>query len=702
MTSFFNCIQHGVCRLYMSFKPPELYSFVLMIVVLISNSSYAQIRLPDSKAHHLRLTNEPEWEEFVKSIPKPELNARFQIDEKIEHTISFVQYDVKQDWDVLLNDQKIGSLVTDGNKIRIYFQLKPSLLTVGENSLTIRCKSKVADDIVISEINLEARPVSKILTEDTVDINVMDQKTRKGIPARLTIVDRQKTLQSTGTIPADHLAIRPGFVYTASGQVSLLIPAGEYTIYAGRGFEYGVDSVAVKIIAGQREQKQLILSQEVNTDGWISSDTHIHTLTNSGHGDATDRERSLTIAGEGIELPVITEHNMIPDFKIVTKNLKLDSFFTLVTGDEATTAVGHFNIFPLKINGQVPDHRVKDWADLAKNLPGDSNTIKILNHGRDVHNGFRPFDTTHHISIAGTNVDGWQLPVNAMELLNSGALLEDPFTLIQDWFGLLNRGLFLTPVGSSDSHDVSRYLVGQARTYIRSSDTDAGKINIENAVRAFKKGHVLVSFGLLPKIIVNDRYGPGDAAIYSRVTTVDAEVLGPGWTNARQVSLYANGEKIFEENITNGNGTGIKWKGRWTLPPRKQDFFLVVIAEGDGSHRPFWPIVKPFQPVSSRWTPYTLGLSGAVWVDADGDGKISSTYDYARKLGSRFGQNYQALFKALSAYDEAVIIQAAASINESGVDLSSAEILTALSKSGNSVKKGFEKFMKALPVSKRK
>ena len=75
-----------------------------------------------------------------------------------------------------------------------------------------------------------------------------------------------------------------------------------------------------------------------------------------------------------------------------------------------------------------------------------------------------------------------------MEVINSGALQTDWMRPYRDWFALLNRGVILTPVGASDSHDVSRYIVGQGRTYIRTNDSDPGKIDVPDAVDSFLAG----------------------------------------------------------------------------------------------------------------------------------------------------------------------------------------------------------------------
>ena len=673
---------------------------LLALFIFHSFISYPQQRFLDSSNHLLRTGNQAEWAEFENIPVQKELTILFNTHNQSEQALSLRQYDVKQDWNILLNDQKIGSLVTDGNAMRTYFKLLPGKLKNGENKLTIQASTNIPDDIMVSEFVLHEQPVGQLLTQAAIEIEIIDRKTNKPIPARITIVDSEKILQSTGTKPTDQLAVRPGFIYTANGKAFIPVPAGKYIIYAGRGFEYSVDSATFNLKAGQQVIKKFILRREVETSGWVSSDTHIHTLTHSGHGDASDRERAVTIAGEGIELPIITEHNLVPDFGSVAKAMKLDSFFTSVHGDEVTTAVGHFNTFPLMSGGTIPNSKVTDWKMLSENLSQKENTIVILNHGRDIHNGFRPFDQKKHIAIAGLNLDHWKLPANAMEVVNSGALQDEPMRLFNDWFGMMNRGFILTPVGASDSHDVSRYLVGQARTYIRAVDTYPGNINIEEAVKNFRQGRVMISFGLLTKVIVNKKFGPGDLVPSSKGSIVEVEVAGPSWIKAEQVSLYANGIKIREEKISNGNGSGTKWKGKWKLTHHEQDVFLVVIAEGSGEYLPFWPIVKPFQPVSNSWKPYTLGSSGAIWIDVDRDGKRTPAYEYAKNIISRSGKDVTVIIKDLEKYDEAVAIQAAAVLHEEGVNLSGNVVLSALSTAGIAIKEGFRKFQEAWLESK--
>ena len=358
-------------------------------------------------------------------------------------------------------------------------------------------------------------------------------------------------------------------------------------------------------------------------------------------------------------------------------------------------------MFPVLVRDSAISYIVNDWNQILQNIK-KAGTVKavILNHARDVHNNFRPFDPSHHIAIAGLNLTGWAFPANAMEVMNSGAQMQDIMRLYNDWFGMMNRGYRLTPVGASDSHDVNRYLVGQARTYIRAIDTNVANINTGEAINNFIKGKVMVSFGLLAEIKVDGKYEPGDIVPASDHLAVSVRVLGPAWIKATHVALYANGKKIKEVPIADGNAHGIKFCATWILPKPRHDVFLVLIADGPGVDLSFWPIAKPFQHDTPDWTPRVIGSSGAVWVDADNDKHFSCAFEYAKKLIEDSNNNVDMLIKKLAAYDEAVAVQAAALLYEKGVDLTGPRVTTALVHANTSTRNGFQNFIEALKYIK--
>jgi hypothetical protein len=685
----------------------QIISLSFSFFFLCSTAS-AQKHVLDEKMHHLRKGVNPEWDEFPLHAEDSQLVIHFKSLVNTEDaTIYLRQYDVSQGWQVLLNNKKIGELTLDEKDMMSYFTIPRGSLSAGDNILYIGSpdtdadrKNHVSDDIRIGQIELEYRPVKDLLSESTMDIEVWDRKIKRTIPSRITIVNMAGVLQQINIKPAESLAVRTGVIYTGSGSASFGLAAGRYKIYASRGFEYGVDSVIVVLKPGDHIQKKLVIRREVDTKGWISSDTHIHTLTYSGHGDATVEERVLTIAGEGLELPIITDHNIAIDIKPVVEKMRMDSFFIPVTGNEVTTRVGHFNIFPVSSAAPVTDHEAKDWSALFKQIdktPGIE--AIILNHARDSHDGFRPLDPKHHIAVAGMSLTGWTFLANAMEVMNSGSQQTDPMQLCFDWFGMMNHGYFLTPVGSSDSHDVSRYMVGQARTYIRSKEDDVNRIDVKEVLKNFADGKVMVSFGLLTEIMVAKKYGPGELVHPPNNVEVSIRVMGPRWVKANRIILYANGQKIREANIS-PNATGsVKWKGTWILPRPQQDLFLVAIAEGPAIRSPFWPIAKPFQHLTGKLNPLVIGLSGAVWIDGDGNGNRTSAYEYAKVLWNSSKGDISVLIKKLALYDESVAIQAAAILTENGINVQAPEILQALTKASSKTNSGFRRFLNELKAS---
>jgi hypothetical protein len=287
-------------------------------------------------------------------------------------------------------------------------------------------------------------------------------------------------------------------------------------------------------------------------------------------------------------------------------------------------------------------------------------------------------------------------PANAMEVMNSGSQQTHIMNLFHDWFGMLNRGINITPVGSSDSHDVSRYIVGQGRTYIKGNDTNPGDINIDSAVSNFKSGKVMVSSGLLAKIVINDNYGPGDLAPAAEKISVTLEVWGPSWTKADHVSLYANGTKIREDKIDDNGKAGLKWKRTLEFDSPAHDVFLVAIAEGPGSGMRFWPLAKPYQPASPEWTPRVISTTGAVWFDGDKNGTRNSAFYYATVIMDASEGSMKKVMEMLRGYDRAVAIQVATLLWTHGKDLSSDEVRSSLEDAALETREGFEQVMEEI------
>jgi hypothetical protein len=678
---------------------------LLLCGSLVYSAAASTVEVIQKKQVHLRSGVEPEWEEFKKRIPSgKKMEVRFiSRANDTEQTLFIEQRDVKLDWPVRLNGTNLGKLFLMEAPLVWSMPIPAGKLRDGENVLTIS-PPKENDDVVLGPIWIDQRPVHES-ADGWVKVEVREDG--RPVPSRITVarsdgmlaaLQTPKTTALSPTLSASRpgeqrVAARPGVVYTADGRAEVGLLAGTYVIMASRGPEYSLATKKIKVRRGERVNVTLEIRREVPTAGWISCDTHVHTWTFSRHGDATLDERMLTIAGEAIELPVATDHNVIVDYALCAQSNKVAQYFTPVTGDEVTTSKGHFNAFPIRAGGVPPDFKQDDWATLMKSIratPGVE--AVILNHPTDTHSGFCPFALTNFNRVTGENLRGGEFSFDGMELVNSGALRTDLMETFRGWFALLNYGYRVTGVGASDSHDVSRFIVGQGRTYIQGEDKDVGAIDIDQAVGNLRAGKALISLGLIAKMRVDDRFGVGDLATkVGETLKVMVEVLGPSWSKADRVELFANGTRIREARV--GATKKIQKAAlTWKIPTPPHDVYLVAVASGPGITSPHWAIPRPYQPSSPHWESRILGATNPIWVDADGDGEFTPPREYAGKIVKQVGTG-AAVLEALRPYDEAVAAQCASLCLKAGEQIDGAEFRQGLRRAPIWVQRGFSNYL---------
>ena len=179
--------------------------------------------------------------------------------------------------------------------------------------------------------------------------------------------------------------------------------------------------------------------------------------------------------------------------------------------------------------------------------------------------------------------------------------------------------------------------------------------------------------------------------------TVD--ILGPRWSKADRVELFANGTRIREQRLHRGSRVE-KGHITWTLPRPAHDVYLVAIATGPGITSQHWAIPRPYQPTSTHWDSRVLGATNPVWIDADGDGQFTAARQYAQQIVKRVGTAAADLVAALADYDEAVAEQCASLCQQSGEEIDGPEFSERLRAAPPSVQSGFSKYLHSLSYLK--
>ncbi len=617
----------------------------------------------DFRVETLGTPGQPEWEDLAGAAGR-EATFDFEAAPNAgEHTALVWQDNVRHIWNLQLNGKPLGRLQQYEFPVLSAFPIAPGALTQGRNVVSVR-PPKDKDDIRVGLVRVIPKPLQDWLAESSLEIRIADSG-----PARITIVDEaSEALMPVAALPGQRLAVRTGCVYTADGLARLTLPAGRYRVSAGRGFEYSIAQSSVTLEAGASRTLDLDVRREVETSGLVACDTHLHTVQFSGHGDATAVERAITLAGEGIELAVCTEHNQHASYVDAVRAAGVDSRLTVVPGNEVTTPKGHFNVFPVAPGAPVPDSKLTDWPRLMDVLRGTPGVrVVILNHPRNKHSDFIPFAPEHYDALTGENRRGFPFTFDAMELVNSSALRTDDLLVFRDWLALLNAGTRVAGVGSSDCHEVNRYIVGQGRTYVEVPDGDPSRIDVEAACAAIRQGRSSVSLGLLTRLRVEGSGSGSQIQAKAPELAVEVTVSGPSWTRADWAGLYVNGRLVHEVSIGgSGKAGGEKARLLWRIPRPPNDAHVVAVASGPGVRDLHWPLSRPYQPESPAWAPIVLGIANPVWIDADGDGQWTSPRALGAELVGRYGADLKGLIAALGRFDEAVAVQAAALLREQG------------------------------------
>jgi hypothetical protein len=167
---------------------------------------------------------------------------------------------------------------------------------------------------------------------------------------------------------------------------------------------------------------------------------------------------------------------------------------------------------------------------------------------------------------------------------------------------------------------------------------------------------------------------------------VELTVRGPSWSTATELVVYSNGIPVWNRKMEPKRTPGIKYSQRTRIPIPANDAALVAVVTGPGVLEPFWEVRKSYQPTSLDWEPIVVGVSRAVWVDADGNGKRDAPLDVARTLVGKMTP--VEIIRRLTGYDSSVTKHAASLLGPE-----SPEVRSAFDKAAPAVRQSYTAFL---------
>ncbi|MBD3289042.1 hypothetical protein GF337_09580 [candidate division KSB1 bacterium] len=445
---------------------------------------------------------------------------------------------------------------------------------------------------------------------------VLDAETQQPIPAKLVFVKDNRDDLELNITETFGLAPEGNGFFTAFGEGKVTIPAGKYSIYASRGMEYSVDKKEVDLGTDAIVEQTWVIRREIDPVGYIGADFHMHTTNSDGH--CSEEERVTSLVGAGLEFAVATDHNYVSDYVPAEKELGVDEMITTCPGNELTTEIGHFNIFPLPAGLEAYDDKESDANIMFKYREGlPAPVVNQVNHPRYIgldyfgHFGLNPV-------TGDVNNPKFSWNFEAMEIMNEtiGYGLytsdENKISVWDEWFNFLNKGFRVTGTGNSDSHVLLSMPAGSPRNYVASKTENPANLDPYVLARNIIDHKVSVARGVFVNLTVNEKWGIG-----SDITDTDGsvdlliELAAPSWVKVDKVTLYGNAREVWSEEILTENET-LNYKKEITLNP-EVDTWYVAKAEGSQSMSPIIPDQHnlPVTPV---------GFTNPIWVDIDGKG----------------------------------------------------------------------------------
>ncbi|MCS7224210.1 MAG: CehA/McbA family metallohydrolase [Armatimonadetes bacterium] len=459
----------------------------------------------------------------------------------------------------------------------------------------------------------------------TVRFAVRDERTF--VPSRLTILGLAGT--PNPDLGPDYKATgAANYLYDSDGKGTITLAPGRYRFVASRGPEYDIAWADAFLPEGETVDISLNLKRSVDTTGWISADFHTHT-SQSFDSAVTVTDRLVSAAAEGLDVLVLTDHNVVTDPTEALAESGLNGLLTVISGVELTTRhLGHFTVFPLIAHPHLEDGGAPPFdSPTAEELLKQVNVrneepVIVVAHPRFGNIGY--FHLHQWPEVGKPPPEGFSLDFDGMELMN-GKAQDDLWRLIRDWFFFLNRGKRVIGVAGSDSHGLVYDEVGYARNYLFVGDQEPAKISPELLKKTVRNGSLVVSLGPFISFTINDAPIGSFVSMKDDTATFRITVEAANWVPVDRVELIANGRAIKGWDLKRVSGRSVQAVLNGTVMPDRDSWYVAMVTGPAGGLE---PVLKPFRGRGGKVLPVQpIAITNPIWVDADKDGQFRPFVD---------------------------------------------------------------------------
>jgi hypothetical protein len=409
-------------------------------------------------------------------------------------------------------------------------------------------------------------------------------------------------------------------LYLLDGHTDVTLAAGRYRLTASHGLTYSLAVSEITVDAAAPVNVTENLRAVIDTEDWVSADFHLHSAP-SPDSDVSLEERVQSLACEGVDLAVATDHNRVTDLSPHVHSLGLDATLATAAGVEITSAgqrYGHFNAYPLPLPKSSPEEGVPAYFD---KMPVDmfaaarefGARVVQVNHAR-MDPGIGYFDLVHLDQRTGRASGEFSSDFDVFEAYNGmwierrDKIREGPMDLV----ALARRGKRVATVGDSDSHKLFYEEAGYPRTFVHTPRNPI-TTRFERVVGGLLgAADTTVSSGPFVEMTVDGK--PIGSVIVPKEghVHVSIRVSAPAWVPVEHVEVWLNDAVARRFDVDGPPKDGQRFATEFDLPIDHEDAVLLAWADADAP----LPDVVPYAH------PLAVGFTGLLYVDANQDGKV--------------------------------------------------------------------------------
>ncbi len=432
-------------------------------------------------------------------------------------------------------------------------------------------------------------------------------------------------------------------IFSVTGDESILVEPGEYQASVSRGPEYSYYETTLSIDANDTTTLSVTVEHLINTDGFMSADAHCHAGP-SPDNTISIPERIRTVAAEGLEVVVATDHEYVNDWYWGVEENYLSDWVATVVGQEVTASLpNHTNMYPVE-----PDYTVNarggfvEWygLDIAEiyaaerargaeivglNHPRKGNYMSLIEYNYETGEP----DMTDPTRLGfESDATVWSWDFDTVELMNGPDYIfrneQNPhkYGTFNDWMSFINFGHSITAVGVSDAHNYG--MPGYPRSYFVSSTDNPSQFDEAELVSAMKEGRILVSNGAFARVLID-----GEAEMGDTIMDTDGEIdlylhiEAIPEIDVDYFKVYVNCDQVLNLATTAPDEV-IKYDDTIKVTI-DQDSHIVVLGFGDGE---IPKALKDYDPVGRP-----RFVTNPIFIDYDGNGAFDApggktcTYD---------------------------------------------------------------------------